>query len=46
MRALLAFLSILVMGCDASAEAGAQTTLAFAAILIPTVRLLAIRENS
>ena len=42
MRALL-LLATFVMGCDASAEAGAQTTLAFAAILIPTVRLLAIR---
>lgn len=45
MRALV-LLAFLVMGCDASAEAGAQTTLAFAAILIPTVRLLAIRDNS
>jgi hypothetical protein len=44
MRAL-ALLAILVTGCDASAEEGAQSTLAFAAILLPTLRLLVLREK-
>lgn len=37
-------LIILASGCDASTDAGAQTTIAFAAILLPMVRLLVVRD--